>query len=115
MLPSVPIKGKRGVWTAEVEGEELAVVHDTWLLKDGRSYCDPMEGVDVAGAKYRRLLGALRRSDRVVLQIDRHDPTTGRLDNAGYDGILLIENLWVSSAGPIAFDVVRKVADRAKK
>ena len=67
-MKSVKILGKRGSWLAEVEGKQLAVLHDK-LLGPGGEYkqlCYP----ETPLGKQHALLDALKTHDLAVLQKD---------------------------------------------
>lgn len=107
---AVKITGGRGDWIADVDGERLAVIHDTWWTgKD--AYRDPMEGVDVASKRYVEYVAKLQESDRVVVQRDKGD---GNLDREGYVGVFSFKDLVVDPAGPIEMRLTARVASARK-
>jgi hypothetical protein len=106
----VKITGARGDWIADVEGERLAVIHDThWSGRDG--YRDPMTGVDTATKRYVEYVAKLRDSDRVVVQRDKGQ---GSLERDGYVGVFSFKDLEVDPAGPIELRLTARVASSRK-
>ncbi len=102
----VTIASGRGDWIADVDGERLAVVHDTWWTgKD--VYRDPMVDVDVTTKRYIEYVAKLRESDRVVVQRDKGN---GNLDRSGYVGVFSFRDLDVDPAGPITMRLTARVA-----
>ncbi len=107
---SATITGARGDWIADVDGERLAVIHDTWWSgKD--AYLDPMGGVDLAAKRYIDYVAKLRESDRVVVQRDKGD---GSLEREGYVGVFSFKDLVVDPSGPIALTLTARVANSRK-
>jgi hypothetical protein len=103
----VKIRGERGRWVAEVDGEWLAVIHNTWRVgPDG--YADPMEGVDRSKKRFSEYAEALRRYDRVVLQ---RDAGGGDLSRNGYIGVFRFDNLEILDAQPVRLRLLERVAD----
>jgi hypothetical protein len=106
----VRITGARGDWIADVEGERLAVIHDTWW--SGRNvYRDPMVGVDLGGQRYLDYVEKLRDTDRVVVQRDKGN---GSLERDGYVGVFSFKDLRVNPDGPIEMTLVGRVASSRK-
>ncbi len=106
----VTITGARGDWIADVEGERLAVIHDTWW-SGKNAYSDPMEGVDVATKRYVDYVAKLRESDRVVVQRDKGQ---GSLERDGYVGVFTFKDLMVDPTGPIQMTLTARVANSRK-
>ena len=105
----VTITGARGDWIADVDGERLAVVHDTWWT--GRdAYRDPMVDVDLTTKRYTEYVEKLRGSDRVVVQRDKGK---GSLERDGYVGIFSFRDLVIDPAGPITMRLTARVANAA--
>jgi hypothetical protein len=103
----VKITGTRGDWIADVDGERLAVIHDTWWTgKD--AYRDPMENVDVTTKRYVEYVAKLRETDRVVVQRDKGQ---GSLEREGYVGVFSFKDLEVDPAGPIEMRLTARVAN----
>jgi hypothetical protein len=106
----VKITGARGAWFAEVDGERLAVIHDTWW--EGKdAYRDPMENVDVATKRYTDYVAKLRETDRVVVQRDKPN---GSLEREGYVGVFSFKDLLVHPGGPIEMRLTARVASPRK-
>ena len=106
----VKITGARGDWIADVEGERLAVIHDTWW--SGKNvYRDPMTGVDVETKRYTDYVEKLRESDRVVVQRDKGQ---GSLERDGYVGVFSFKDLQVDPAGPIEMTLTARIASSRK-
>lgn len=106
-IGSVVITGARGDWIVDVEGERLAVIHNTWWT--GRdAYRDPMEGVDVSSKRYLDYVARLKETDRVVVQRDKGN---GSLARDGYVGVFSFRRLAVEPAGPIEMQLVARVAN----
>ncbi len=106
---SVAITGGRGDWIVDVEGEPLAVIHDTWWTgKD--AYRDPMVGIDVGSKRYLDYVARLRETDRVVVQRDKD----GSLARDGYVGVFTFRHLEVEPAGPVEMKLVARVANPRK-
>ena len=102
----VHIQGKRGAWTAEVEGRHLAVLHSTW--RQGPSdYHDPMLGVRLDGKRYGDLVDALKAHDLVVVQKDAGE----NLDRAGYVGVFRFKDLLIGTRGEISLTLTERYAD----
>ncbi|MBM9593525.1 hypothetical protein [Roseitranquillus sediminis] len=82
--PQKKTTGHRGQWTADVNGRELAVLHNTWRVGT-TGYFDPMEAAKTDGAKHKRLTDALLENDVAVVQRDApDDPGMAR---SGYIGL----------------------------
>jgi len=106
----VTIAGARGDWIADVDGERLAVIHDTWWTgKD--AYRDPMVDVDVTTKRYLDYVAKLRESDRVVVQRDKGK---GSLERDGYVGVFSFRDLEVDPAGPVSMRLIARVASARK-
>ena len=102
----VTITGARGDWIADVDGERLAVVHDTWWT--GRdAYRDPMVDVDLNAKRYIEYVAKLRETDRVVVQRDKGK---GSLERSGYVGVFSFRDLEVDPAGPITMRLTARIA-----
>jgi len=102
----VHIQGKRGAWTAEVEGRQLAVLHSSW--RQGASgYHDPMEGVKLDGKRYRDLVDALKTYDLAVVQRDAGE----NLDRDGYVGVFRFKDLEIGPGGEISLILTERFAD----
>ena len=107
---SVLITGARGDWIVDVEGERLAVIHDTWWT--GRSgYRDPMAGVDLRGRRYLDYVARLQETDRVVVQRDKGK---GSLERDGYVGVFSFRELLVDPAGPVEMQLTARIASARK-
>jgi hypothetical protein len=107
---SVAITGARGDWIVDVEGERLAVIHDTWWTgKD--AYRDPMVGIDVASKRYLDYVATLQETDRVVVQRDKGN---GSLARDGYVGVFSFRHLAVEPTGPVEMKLVARVANPRK-
>lgn len=107
---SAKISGARGDWIADVDGERLAVIHDTWWT--GRdAYRDPMEGVDLASKRYVDYVAKLGDTDRVVVQRDKG---AGSLEREGYVGVFAFKDLLVHPEGPIELRLTARVANARK-
>jgi hypothetical protein len=106
----VKITGARGDWIADVDGERLAVIHDTWW-KGKDAYRDPMKGVDTAAKRYTDYVAKLQETDRVVVQRDKGD---GSLERDGYVGVFSFKDLLVDPTGPIELRLTARVASSRK-
>jgi hypothetical protein len=103
----VTITGARGDWIADVDGERLAVVHDTWWT--GRdAYRDPMVDVDLTTKRYTEYVEKLRGSDRVVVQRDKGK---GSLERDGYVGVFSFRDLEIDPEGPVAMRLTARIAN----
>ena len=90
------IKGQRGSWTANFEGRDLAVLHDTWWTRsDG--YFDPMENAATGGARYQSLVNALTTFDEIIMQKDGEG-----FAREGYIGVFNFDNLSIGDDGSIS-------------
>jgi len=106
MRRTVHVLGARGDWTAEVEGQRLAVIHSRWRV--GRSgYLDPMDGANRDGKRYADFLKALQENDLVVVQRD----VPGTFDRDGYVGVFRFKDLVVGASGQISLSLVERYAD----
>ena len=103
--PTKKIVGHRGQWTADVEGRELAVLHNT-RRQGTTGYFDPMTKVKLDGDKYRRLAQALRENDVAVMQRDAGDDGLSR---DGYIGIFSYSDLAIGDDGSISLKLVDRV------
>ena len=110
--PVRPVKiiSGRGDWTAEVDGERLAVIHDTWWTGKG-AYRDPMVGVNVKAPRYVEYVETLEATDRVVVQRDKGN---GNLDRESFVGVFSFADLLVDPAGPVQLRLTRRVANARK-
>lgn len=90
------IKGSRGSWFAEWNGERLPVLHNSWRV-DSTFYRDPMVGAPLAGKRYRDLVEALSTGSRAIMQRDR-DETLAR---NGYVGVFTYTDFEVEDDGAI--------------
>lgn len=109
-LQSVAITGARGGWIVDVEGEKLAVIHDTWWT-GSNVYRDPMVGVDVHARRYLDYVARLQETDRVVVQRDKGK---GSLERDSYIGVFSFSNLSVDPAGPVEMKLVARTANPRK-
>lgn len=107
---SVSITGARGDWIADVDGDRVAVIHDTWWTGRDR-YLDPMDGIDIETKRYKEYVEILRAADRVVVQRDKGN---GNLDRAGYVGVFSFRDLEIDPAGPVAMRLTARVASARK-
>ena len=103
--PTKKIVGHRGQWTADVEGRELAVLHNTWRV-GMTGYHDPMEGAKSDGAKHKRLTDALAANDIAVMQRDADDE--GATKN-GYIGLFSYKDLEIGEDGSNKLVLVDRV------
>lgn len=111
MRPRVRIRGSRGRWTAEADGETLPVLHSTfWNVRTGR-YHSPGEGFDPAGGKFTELQHLLRHGDRVIMQKDS-DPVT--LARAAYIGVFRYADLDIAADGAVSLKITHRIADARK-
>ncbi|MBT8417351.1 MAG: hypothetical protein KJO42_07910 [Silicimonas sp.] len=101
----VKVKGKRGDWTVDMDGTHTAVIHDLWYTPPG-AYHDPMEGVDLKGARYTDFIGALKDSDTVVMQKSKDDGTLARL---GYIGVFKFKDLDVADDGAVSLTITERL------
>lgn len=106
MAHQVYITGKRGDWTAMVEGRRLAVLHASWRTGT-TGYYDPMSGAKTDGKRYTDYMSALVGSELVVVQKDK----PGTLDRDGYVGVFKYKDLVVGGAGEIKLTLVERYAD----
>ena len=103
--PDRKIVGHRGQWTADVGGQEMAVLTNTWRVgKTG--YHDPMEGAKVEGAKHKRLTEALAANDVAVMQRDAGD---GSFSRNGYIGLFSYRDLEIGEDGSIKLVLVDRI------
>lgn len=110
LIRSVVITGARGDWIVDVEGERLAVIHDTlWTGKD--VYRDAMIGVDVGSRRYLEYVARLQETDRVVVQRDKRNGSRAR---DGYVGVFSFRHLLVDPAGPVEMKLVARIANARK-
>jgi hypothetical protein len=104
---SVSVTGAPSAWIVDVEGERLAVIHDTWWTgKD--DYRDPMTGVDVTSKRYLEYVAKLQETDRVVVQRDKGN---GSLARDGYVGVFSFQQLSIDSDGPVEMKLVSRTAN----
>jgi hypothetical protein len=109
-IRSVAITGARGDWIVDVEGEKLAVIHNTWWTGKN-AYRDPMVGVDVGGKRYLDYVAKLQETDQVVVQRDRGN---GNLERDSYVGVFSFSHLSVDPAGPVEMKLVARIANPRK-
>jgi hypothetical protein len=102
----VKIVGRRGKWLAQVEGDWLPVLHDTWRI-GAVGYCDPMRDVDTSSVKYREFIEALCTHGRAVIQKDAGDETMSR---AGYHGVYKIDEKSIANDGSVTLTIVERIA-----
>jgi len=109
-IRSVAITGAPSDWILDVDGERLAVIHDTWWTgKD--LYRDPMTGVSVLSKRYLEYVAKLQETDRVVVQRDKGN---GSLVRDGYVGVFSFRHLLIDSAGPVEMTLVARTANARK-
>jgi hypothetical protein len=109
-LRAVTITGARGDWIADVEGERLAVIHNT-LWTGREAYRDPMVGVDLGAKRYVDYIAKLQETDRVVVQRDKGQ---GSLERDGYVGVFSFKDLKVDPDGPVEMTLTARVASSRK-
>ena len=103
--PTKKIVGHRGQWTADVEGQELAVLHNTWRVGT-TGYHDPMERAKTDAAKHKRLAEALAANDVAVMQRDADEDA---LTKDGYIGLFSYKDLEIGEDGSIKLVLVDRV------
>lgn len=104
--PSRKIAGARGQWTADVEGVEMAVLHNSWRVGT-TGYFDPMDGFGRDGKKHADLVRALEAGDIAVIQRDKSgDPALSR---DGYVGLFRFKDLEIGENGSIRLTLVDRV------
>jgi len=106
MRRTVHVLGAGGDWTAEVEGQRLAVIHSRWRVRRS-GYLDPMDGANRDGKRYADFLKALQENDLVVVQRD----VPGTFDRDGYVGVFRFKDLVVGASGQISLSLVERYAD----
>ena len=111
MRPAVHIKGSRGRWTAEADGETLPVLHSTFWDVGTGLYRSPGEGFDPAGRKFTELQQLLRGGDRIIMQKDA-DPVT--LARAAYIGVFRYADLDIGADGAVRLTIIQRIADARK-
>ncbi len=102
---AVKITGARGDWTADLEGERLAVIHDLWWTPPS-AYFDPMEGAKLDGKRYNDFVDALRVHDIAVMQRTAKDGSFSRL---GYLGVFRFSDFAVGADGSISLKIVERL------
>ena len=103
--PARKIVGHRGQWTADVDGQELAVLHNTWRVGTTGSH-DPMERAKTDGAKHKRLTEALAANEVAVMQ---RDGTDDGLSRDGYIGLFSYRDLEIGDDGSIKLVLVDRI------
>ena len=103
--PPMRIVGRRGEWTADVEGRELAVLHNTHRV-GARSYVDANRADVAASEKQARLVAALIENDMAVLQRDADAETRAR---DGFIGIFSYKDLDIGEDGSIRLTFVDRI------
>lgn len=103
--PTKKITSHRGQWTVDVEGRELAVLHNTWRVGT-TGYLDENRAEVVSSDKQARLVAALRDNDVAVLQRDVDRETLAR---DGYIGIFSYKDLEIGEDGSIKLTFVDRV------
>lgn len=110
MRHKVKIKATRGVWTADVAGERLGILHAIYWTPPN-AYHDPARGGPDTAKRHADLVEALRRTDRAVVQRDRPEGATATRD--GYVGVFRFEGLVIGDDGSITLKLVERVAEAA--
>jgi len=108
-LGKIKIKGARGVWTAEVGGKNLAVLHNTLWNKSTGVYWAEIRPQDKGGARLHSLLEALRAFDEVVMQ---RDVSTDDFSRDGYIGVFRFTDLDIGE-DHLSLRLTERVADPA--
>ena len=104
--PARKITGGRGQWTADVDGVEMGVLHNTH--REGTTgYFDPMDGAKLDGAKHDRLVAALQAGDVAVMQ--RDTPGDPALSRDGFVGLFSFKDLEIGEDGSIRLTFVDRV------
>jgi hypothetical protein len=103
--PYRKIAAHRGQWTADVAGQELAILHNTWRVGT-TGYHDPMERATKEAAKHKRLTEALTANDVAVMKRDAGDDGLSR---DGYIGLFSYKDLEIGDDGSITLTLVDRV------
>ena len=103
--PEKKITAFRGQWTADVAGEELAVLHNTMRVGT-TGYFDPMEKSKSDQDKHKRLTDALVANDVAVMQRDKDDEALSR---DAYIGLFSYKDLEIGDDGSITLTLVDRV------
>lgn len=92
----VKITGERGRWLAEVEGQWLAVLHDSHWNFHNHSYHAPLRPEDRGTKRCEEFLAALRAHPLAVMQRDAPATDTGSLARTGYIGVFRFGGLVIT-------------------
>ncbi len=103
--PDKKISAFRGQWTADVEGRELAVLHNTWRVGT-TGYFDPMKKAGSEADKHKRLKSALEANDVAVMQRDMGDEA---LTRDAFIGLFSYKDLKIGDDGSITLTLVDRV------
>lgn len=94
MAKLVHIHGERGRWVAQVEGQWLGVLHNTFWQPPS-DYRAPIDPAHPSQKRYQELIEALKSNDLVVMQRDK-DPTS--LFRDGYIGVFHFADLRIDTS-----------------
>ncbi|MGB2202614.1 MAG: hypothetical protein ACPH5G_14890 [Pseudooceanicola atlanticus] len=105
MGKKVKIRGERGRWVAEVEGNWLGVIHSS--LRTGMNdYFQPIENVKPESIRYQELITALENNDMLVVQKD----AGGSFARDGYVGVFEFEDFQVLANGDFRLRITKRYA-----
>ncbi|WP_299873081.1 hypothetical protein [uncultured Sulfitobacter sp.] len=103
----VKIVGSIGSYTADVDGCQLGVIHQTFYRPDG-SYRHPFLKADFESFKVQNLISALKKYDLVVMQRDK-DPET--LARDGYVGVFRFKDFAADPDNGLSLKITARYAD----
>lgn len=99
--PKVKISGARTDWTARVDDQKLAVIHNIWWTPPGH-YHDPMTDIDVSGKRYREFCEALVEYPFAVMQ---RTATDGTLKRLGFIDMFDFKDLEIADNGAVSLTI----------
>ena len=107
-MASVRIRGERGSWYADVEGERLPCVHDK-NMKPGGWYRAPAD----ADPSHLALLEAIRSCGRVVVRKSERISDDAAWESKGYIGVFDVADAIIED-GEFQFRFLRRTHDVRK-
>ena len=104
--PQYKVKGERGSWFANVNGERLPCVHQYWITGTQHRSFRTIQN----GAKDLALVKAIRELKKVVVTTDIVFDEGCEFERTGYVGVFAVDNVdW--RRGELVFDLVERLAD----